>query len=122
MSELLVIGFSCLLKVSGIFKGQTLLAFSVQPRLAVVLKTVRDLTHSRWMKTTAKWKRHCYFSVRSLGGKSKTVNILRTLAWFVTIRLVANKNLICTKQRVLCHKSFCGIVMHDPFFSILILT
>ena len=83
-----------------------------------MLNKVRGLTHSKWMKTTAKREMQYYFSVRSLGGKSKTVNILRILAWFVTIRFVANKNLICKKQTLFfCHKSFCGIAIYDLFFQ-----
>ena len=82
-----------------------------------MLNKVRGLTHSKWMKTTAKQEMQYYFSVRSLGGKSKTVNILRILAWFVTIRFVANKNLICKKQTLFLPQVILWYCNSRPFFQ-----
>ena len=76
----------------------------------------RGLTHSMWMKTTAKREMQYYFSVRSLAGKSKTVNILRMLAWFVTIRFATNKNLICKKQTVFFSTSHFVVLQCTTFF------
>ena len=80
----------------------------VHLRLVVALNTVRVLTQSGWMMSTAKGERQCYLDVRSLAGKNITVYIVRMPVWRAMIRLVAKKKKF-PQNNFFCNKLFRGI-------------
>ena len=86
------------------------LASLVHLGLFVALNTVRVLTQSGWMMSTAKGERQCYLDVRSLAGKNITVDMVRMLVWSAIIRLVAKKKNIFHETIFFATSNFVALI------------